>query len=282
MTSDVTDDKAQVPFWQRRFTAVRLREGYTMGEVDAFVERARVAYLTGDGSVTPKDVQQVRFTPVRLREGYDMGEVDETLDEVHALLRDRADGPAAPVAPAATPHLPTGTPPAASWTYPAQPAPRPGDGEAAELADHLDALRAGVLGVVMAMPADVRSTVRLPEGRSPLALLQHLEQVERRWFLTGFLGEQPGPDPAGATPGPAAGGPDGAAVARLGADLLRTGERTRSVLTSYPLTARASSGGAFVGDPPTLRAIATQALAGHARLAGQLDVVAELAGGRPG
>lgn len=278
----MTDDKAQVPFWQRRFTAARLREGYTMGEVDAFVERARVAYLTGDGSVTPKDVQQVRFTPVRLREGYDMGEVDQTLDEVHALLRDRASGPVTPaslVAPTAAPHLPTGTPPAAPWTYPAQPAPRPGDGEAAELADHLDSLRAGVLGVVMAMPADVRSTVRLPEGRSPVGLLQHLEQAERRWFLTGFLGEQPGPDAAGA---PSESAADVAAVTRLGADLLRTGERTRSVLTSYPLTARASTGGTFAGDPPTLRAIATQALAGHARLAGQLDVVAELAGGRPG
>lgn len=271
----------ETPFWERRFTPVRIREGYTMGEVDAFIERARQAYVTRDGSVSPEEVARVRFTPVRLREGYDMGEVDQLLDEVQALLRDLPAGPSASGPHAgASPGGPAVARPAgasaAPWVYPTLAAPLPGDGEAAELADHLEALRAGMLGVVMAMPAEVRATARLPEGRSALGLLQHLEQVERRWFLAGFLGEHPGPDAAGGAE-PDAG--DAAAVARLGAELLRTGERTRSVLTSYPLTARASTGGTSAGDAPTLRAIATHVLAGHARSAGQLDVVAELTGG---
>lgn len=61
-----------------RFTRVRWREGYDIGEVDAFVGRV-VA-----GTVEAAEVQTIRFTPVRLREGYDMGQVDAYLDGVAA------------------------------------------------------------------------------------------------------------------------------------------------------------------------------------------------------
>src|SRR4028119_395343 len=55
----------------KRFTPVRLSEGYEMGEVVP---------------PTPEYVISKRFTPFRLREGYDMGEVDQFLDEVEAEL----------------------------------------------------------------------------------------------------------------------------------------------------------------------------------------------------
>lgn len=63
-----------------RFTLVRLREGYDIAEVDAFVAQI------GTGSVTSADARHVRFTPVRLRQGYDMGEVDGYVDGIAAEL----------------------------------------------------------------------------------------------------------------------------------------------------------------------------------------------------
>ncbi|PZF79665.1 DivIVA domain-containing protein [Jiangella anatolica] len=67
-----------------RFLVVRMREGYDIGEVDAFVDRILAAALTTDA------VRQVQFTTVRLRAGYDMQAVDEYLDEVAAWLETAA------------------------------------------------------------------------------------------------------------------------------------------------------------------------------------------------
>ena len=63
-----------------RFALVRMREGYDVAEVDAFVARVR------DGHVTSADARNARFTPVRLRQGYDMGEVDDYVDGLAAQL----------------------------------------------------------------------------------------------------------------------------------------------------------------------------------------------------
>lgn len=63
-----------------RFTPVRLREGYEMGEVDDLLDRLVTALRAGE----PVDrlVRAAQFTPVRMREGYDMSEVDRFLDRV--------------------------------------------------------------------------------------------------------------------------------------------------------------------------------------------------------
>ena len=63
-----------------RFTLVRWREGYEIGEVDAFVAQVNA------GSVTGARAQTVQFTPVRIRHGYDMGEVDDYIDRIAAQL----------------------------------------------------------------------------------------------------------------------------------------------------------------------------------------------------
>ena len=73
-----------------RFTVVRLRAGYHVAEVDAFVDRCRAALTRRDGSVTAGDVAAVQFTPVRLRGGYDMGEVDRYLGQVSGELAEQA------------------------------------------------------------------------------------------------------------------------------------------------------------------------------------------------
>jgi DivIVA domain-containing protein len=71
-----------------RFTAVRWREGYSMEQVDAFVDRvlATVNRRPVDRPVTAAEVQNVQFTPVRLSEGYDVAEVDAFLETAETWL----------------------------------------------------------------------------------------------------------------------------------------------------------------------------------------------------
>ncbi|WP_155993064.1 DivIVA domain-containing protein [Nocardioides sp. URHA0020] len=73
-----------------RFTPVRLREGYDMGEVDRFLDHL-TAVLRSEGSLDEL-VGTARFTPVRLREGYDMDEVDDFLARVVVAARAQAAG----------------------------------------------------------------------------------------------------------------------------------------------------------------------------------------------
>lgn len=63
-----------------RFTVVRLREGYNIDEVEAFVSRAEM------GTLSSSEARTVRFTPVRIRPGYAMGEVDDYIDSLAAQL----------------------------------------------------------------------------------------------------------------------------------------------------------------------------------------------------
>ena len=81
LTVPVTAEQVQA----LRFTPVRIREGYSLGEVDAFLDRV-IARLSGTGDLTSDEVRKVRFTPVRWREGYDMGEVDAAMDAITATL----------------------------------------------------------------------------------------------------------------------------------------------------------------------------------------------------
>lgn len=70
----------------RPFTTVRLREGYNIDEVDAFLaemDRALSGRLP-DQALADR-MTNARFTPVRLRRGYDMEEVDQHLDDLHRL-----------------------------------------------------------------------------------------------------------------------------------------------------------------------------------------------------
>ena len=79
----------------KRFSPVRLRDGYDMEDVDAFLARVRAAMTADDEGragatdVRPEDVVNARFTPTKFREGYHQDEVDDFLDEIVVDLRRR-------------------------------------------------------------------------------------------------------------------------------------------------------------------------------------------------
>lgn len=78
-----------------RFTRTRLREGYAVADVDAFMELVRSS-LDGTAvvSLTPTQVREQQFATVWWRDGYAEDEVDAALDEVEVRLAERAAGDA--------------------------------------------------------------------------------------------------------------------------------------------------------------------------------------------
>jgi DivIVA domain-containing protein len=63
-----------------RFTPVRIRAGYDMGEVDQLLEELVDALQQGR-PVAPL-IRAARFTPTRLREGYEVDDVERFLSEM--------------------------------------------------------------------------------------------------------------------------------------------------------------------------------------------------------
>jgi len=94
-----------------RFTAVRLRMGYDMGDVDRFLDALAQRLRSGEGIAT--FIGQARFTPVKRREGYDMAQVDRFLDDIvrRAEVAPSQTAPATSSAPG--PDLQAEQPPAA-------------------------------------------------------------------------------------------------------------------------------------------------------------------------
>jgi len=81
---------------QSRFRPTRLREGYDMGEVDAFLDD--LCTLLRSGEPIAGLIGEVRFTPVRLREGYDMDDVDSLLQHVASSVGSVPTGETSPAA----------------------------------------------------------------------------------------------------------------------------------------------------------------------------------------
>ena len=93
---DVSSDLiAQIE--QARFTPVRGREGYDMGEVDQLLDEL-VAALAAGQPVAPV-VDGVRFATTRWREGYDMADVDALRAQVRAGDASASSPPPSPVTP---------------------------------------------------------------------------------------------------------------------------------------------------------------------------------------
>lgn len=75
-----------------RFTRTRLREGYSIADVDAFLDHARESLAGACAApLTPAQVREQRFRIVWLRPGYAEDEVDAALDEIEARLAGRPD-----------------------------------------------------------------------------------------------------------------------------------------------------------------------------------------------
>ena len=112
-------------------------------------------------------------------------------------------------------------------------------------------------------------------------MLSHLDFMERRWFVWGFLGEDVdeawGED---ARTAPLA-GVAGVTVEDLAGGCATSGSGRRSCwpATRWP---RGPAGPRFDDEPPSLAWICFHVLQEYARHAGHLDVAVELAGGELG
>jgi uncharacterized damage-inducible protein DinB len=157
---------------------------------------------------------------------------------------------------------------------------------------YLDWVRADLTDAVLALSYGEQRTARVPSGWTPLELLSHVLHMEQRWFVWGFLGE-PVDEPWGDWNVEEPWLDDDTDETReqarwtvaedctaeaLALQLGAVAERTRAVLREHPLDTRASSGGRFSDDPPTLEWICFHVLAEYARHAGHLDIVVELGG----
>ena len=159
---------------------------------------------------------------------------------------------------------------------------RPIEGRAEVFLTYLDYFRARLVEQVSALPAAELRTSRLPSGWTPVELLMHLRHVERRWLEWGFLGLDVGDpwadrrddrwfvDPA-------------TSLAELVGALDAQAARTREIVTAHDLAEVGAPGPRWDGqDPPPLERILFHLLQEYARHAGQLDIVAELAGAETG
>ena len=82
-----------------RFSTTRLRPGYDIDQVDAFLRAIRDT-LVGirEPSLTPDEIRNKQFSTTRLRPGYDEEEVDAFLDEAESRLAAQVSGRREPLA----------------------------------------------------------------------------------------------------------------------------------------------------------------------------------------
>jgi uncharacterized damage-inducible protein DinB len=147
---------------------------------------------------------------------------------------------------------------------------------------YLDFFRERVIEKVCELPEVELRGSRLPSGWSPLELVRHLTFVEFRWIEWGFEGA-PVDDPWGdQQDGRWYVDPDKTAE-QLVAALREQGAHTSRVVRSRDLAAAGRPGPRWGGqDPATLERVLFHLMQEYARHLGQLDVVAELAGGSTG
>ena len=98
----------------RDFSTTRLRPGYDIEEVDAFLEAIRQTFLgIREPSLTADEIRKKQFSTTRLRPGYDEDEVDAFLDTVELRLAAMTQE-GAPANPELYPD-PGGTPGSRQW-----------------------------------------------------------------------------------------------------------------------------------------------------------------------
>jgi uncharacterized damage-inducible protein DinB len=147
---------------------------------------------------------------------------------------------------------------------------------------YLDFFRDRVVNKLSGLPPDALRTSRLLSGWAPIELIKHLTYVEMRWLEWGFEG-QARADPWGdRRDGRWYVGPD-ETLDELEAALLAQASRTREIVESRDLDEVGQPGDRWDGaEPPTLERVLLHLLQEYARHVGQLDIVAEIAGGPVG
>jgi hypothetical protein len=150
------------------------------------------------------------------------------------------------------------------------------------LLEYLDYYRWIVRVKVAGLDDAALRTSRLPSGWTPLELVRHLVNVERRWVLWGFEGVDV-PDPwADEREGRWYASPDDRVDALLGS-LDSGGRHTRDVVMAHDLSdVGAPSDRWDGGRPPPLERVLLHLVQEYARHAGHLDIVRELADGATG
>jgi hypothetical protein len=151
------------------------------------------------------------------------------------------------------------------------------------LLDYLDFFRGVVATKLDGLPSADLTGSRVPSGWTPSGLVHHLVNVERRWLVWGFLGEQV-EDPwrdADENGG-------WVTLDRSAADLRlmldEAAARTRAVVEAHQLTDVARPGGRFAdaASAPQLHWILLHLLQEYARHTGHLDIARELVDGSVG
>jgi uncharacterized damage-inducible protein DinB len=147
---------------------------------------------------------------------------------------------------------------------------------------YLGYFRSQLTSKLASMPvADLRRS-RLPSGWTPLELLKHLRNVERRWLEWGFEGRDIKDPWADARDDRWYVGP-GETLATLTAELTEQAARSRAIIESHDLAEIGQPSERWNGaDPPPLERVLFHIFQEYARHVGHLDIVAELAGGATG
>ena len=167
-----------------------------------------------------------------------------------------------------------------SRAFPEPTSPR--DDRREVLLEYLDFYRDVLREKVTGLPdAAVRSS-RLPSGWTPIELIKHLVNVERRWLVWGFEGVHLDDPWAEERDDRWYVGPEESLDALLGA-LDAGGRHTRELVRAHSLEDEGAPGERWEGAaPPMLERVLLHLLQEYARHAGQLDIVRELADGETG
>ncbi|HTS94982.1 MAG TPA: DinB family protein [Streptosporangiaceae bacterium] len=147
---------------------------------------------------------------------------------------------------------------------------------------YLDFFRSGLVDKLEGLPEGDLRRSRLPSGWAPIELLKHLAYVEMRWLEWGFEGRAVA-DPWGDRRDDRWYVAPGETLGDLVAALHAQADRTRAIVESHDLADIGQPGERWDGAPPaSLERVLFHLLQEYARHLGQLDIVAELAGGPTG
>ncbi len=155
----------------------------------------------------------------------------------------------------------------------------PAASRAEVLLRYLDFFRDRLVSKLEGLPPGELRVSRLPSGWAPIELIKHLRYVELRWLEWGFEGRDQ-PDPwADERDGRWYVG-DGETLDGLVAALDAQAARTREIVAAHDLADTGRPGERWDGaEPATLERVLLHLVQEYARHIGQLDIVAELAGG---
>ncbi|MGO9784271.1 MAG: DinB family protein [Streptosporangiaceae bacterium] len=158
----------------------------------------------------------------------------------------------------------------------------PAASRAEVLLRYLDFFRDRLVSKLKGLPPGELRVSRLPSGWAPIELIKHLRYVELRWLEWGFEGrDQPNPW-ADERAGRWYVG-DRETLDGLVAALDAQAARTREIVAAHDLADPGRPGERWDGaEPATLERVLLHLVQEYARHVGQLDIVAELAGGPVG